>query len=268
MKYPTTPKTKVETREKLATIDYSNTKEGYIVVTYRGDPTKKCKVRIGIGGRQQFFTVPSDGTSAVLPLCFGNGQYSVKVYQQIKDTQYIEIMSFDPTVKLVSPLIPWLYPNTYSNYGPGSTCVKTADRLCAGKYSDVERIKRIYNWIIDNLEYDKVLASRISTENMSWWLPDPDSVIRDKKSICWGYSSLFAAMCRSQGIPTKICVGFADKTYHAWNEVYSYEAGEVCGIKIKKNDWTRIDVTYMDTSNGGAVAFVNNNKNYTVEYYG
>ena len=248
-------------------IDYNNTSEGYISVAYTGDADKKCKLQIRKDGQMQNFTVQRDAKA--FPLCFWDGRYTAMIAQQIEGTRYKSLVTLPFDVNLRTPFVPWLNQNTYCDYGPDSTCVRVAAGISRAFSGDVRRITGIYQWIIGNIEYDYALAKKIREKNMTWWLPEPDGVIEAGKSICWGYSSLFAAMCRSQGIPCKIVVGPVKGTgNHAWNEVYSRKPGIVNGLAIQANAWSRLDLTFMDTSRGGAAAFVREDTNYTAEYYG
>jgi len=269
MRYTSAPGARVAANDN-ASIDYSNVSEGYIVAAYTGDPMKKCRLRVEQEAQHQLqhFTLPGDGQQKAIPLCYGDGDYKITVFQQVKDHSYKQILKLQPAVALSNPLIPWLYPNTYSEYGPGSICVQAANVACKGKQSNISCISAICKWICDNVEYDKLLAKQLAAVTSSWWLPDPDRVIREGKCICWGYSSLFAAMCRSQGIPCKICVGWAQSSYHAWNEVYSAITGNVAGINIKKEAWTRMDITLLDSTAPNVAQFISNDNNYNVEYYG
>ena len=52
------------------------------------------------------------------------------------------------------------------------------------------------------------------------------------KGICYDLASLFAAMCRSQGVPCKLTNGYVGNVYHAWDQVYVNGA------------WQNIDPTY------------------------
>ena len=250
-----------------ATVDHSNISEGYIIVQCSSTSGKRHKVNIASNGRSQNFNLPNDGMSRVYPLCFGSGSYIIRIYRQIEGTRYKSALTFSTDVKLRDELLPFLYPNVYSDYGPQSLCVMKATGLCAGLTGDVDKINTIYNWIVENVEYDKELAAQVKTD--SWWLPVPDEVISTGKSICFGYASLFAAMCRSQGIPTKIEVGrIGSAGCHAWNTIYSRQDGNVAGLPVTANAWSRIDVTLMDSSRGEGLAFVREDRNYTVEYCG
>ena len=248
--YPSAPGT-AKKENAFAAIDYSNISEGYVTVRYVGDPAKRCKVRITKDRRIQNFDVPGDGTPKVFPLTRGNGNYLIQVFQQVDSARYVLFATLNTDVTLRTPFVPFLYPNTYSDYGPNSKCVSLAYELCAGKKTDIDKLRAINDWIIKNIKYDIELAKRVQTEK--WWLPCPDEVIETGKSICFGYASLLAAMCRSQGIPAKICVGMVKNAgKHAWNEVYIDKA------------WTHLDVTFAAGSNNKAL----DTSNYSVEYYG
>ena len=55
--------------------------------------------------------------------------------------------------------------------------------------------------------------------------------------MCYDFSSLFAAMCRSEGIPCALTKGYAGSSYHAWNKVNL------------NGSWYQIDLTYAVTRN-------------------
>lgn len=134
------------------------------------------------------------------------------------------------------------------------------------------KFEKIYRYILDTLKYDTALAKAISNASSgeySWWLPNPDDAINKKKGICWEYASLCAAMCRSQGIPCKICVGYAG-VYHAWNDVFLKDGGELHNIHYRANDWSRTDLTNLDSSNGkkSIAKMIMTDNNYTIDYYG
>ena len=89
----------------------------------------------------------------------------------------------------------------------------TLTETCA---TDKEKVDAIYTWITDNIEYD------INDGTILIQTADPDRIMEEKKALCYGYSALFAAMCRSQGIPCNIVDGVSmtdDSAYHSWNAV-------------------------------------------------
>ena len=270
-RYPTAPG--VETAARLgATIDYSNANEGYVIVTNAGYPDKKCKVRILKESHAQNFSLPNElvPQAKTIPLCFGNGLYEVQVYRQTTGTFYEQILAVKRLVNLNSPLAPFLYPNTYAEYTPASKCVAKAGEVCTGKVIDVERLATIFRWIVEHTEYDPAFADLAREGKVDgWWLPNPDDVLKEGKTICLGYTSLMAAMCRSQGVPAKLVVGrISSGALHAWNEVWVENTGTVGGIPLKAKSWTRIDVTNLDGSGERLAAYVQNDANYTMEYCG
>jgi len=235
-----------------AHVDYSNASDGYITAKYIGDTSRKSKLLISCGGQGQNFTLVP--TLKVFPLCFGNGVYQIKVMQQVNGTKYRQVLAFSHTVVMPNPLSPWLYPNTYTDFNQDSKCVAVASEICANTSTDAEKFAIIYQWIIDNIDYDMALAERVRVE--TWWLPNPDEVVVTGKSICWGYASLLAAMCRSQSIPCKIVVGrVKGGVKHAWNETY---IGSM---------WRRTDITFDDMSGWRANQSFTD-ADYQMEYLG
>jgi len=261
---------KGETIKKAAgaVIDYSNTADGYILVSHDGADSKKRIFRIN----GQKFTLPLDGREKTLPLCFGDGTYALELFRQIDGNRYSVLTKMSIDVKLKSEFEPYLRPNTYCEYTADSKCVAVAAEVCKGITSDFAKFEKIYWYILDTVEYDTELAKKISNApsgEYSWWLPEPDSVIMRGKGICWEYASLCAAMCRSQGIPCKICVGHAGG-YHAWNDIFLKVGGELHNVHYRTNDWSRTDLTYLDSSKGNiniAQMIMTDNK-YTIDYYG
>jgi transglutaminase-like putative cysteine protease len=110
--------------------------------------------------------------------------------------------------------------------------IKTASKLTEGLSTDSKKIKAIYDYVINNLSYDYGKLAKLSTT----YVPDIDNTIASGKGICYDFSSVFAAMLRSQGIPAKLIKGYSPNVegYHAWNEVYNSDTGK----------WMVIDTTY------------------------
>ena len=86
--------------------------------------------------------------------------------------------------------------------------------LAKGCSSDAERVTVFRNWIIQNISYDE------ESEVLFYQTFHVGKVMQSKKGVCFDYACLFAAMCRSQGIPCYVL----DGTYqgepafrHAWN---------------------------------------------------
>ena len=94
--------------------------------------------------------------------------------------------------------------------------VELADKICADCDTDEEKVKAIYTWIIHNFEYD------YESEPLIQYF-DVRKTLETRKGICYDFSHLFAALCRSQNIPCYVVDG--DKRdninyHHTWNRVY------------------------------------------------
>lgn len=105
--------------------------------------------------------------------------------------------------------------------------VKLADEICVDCDTDEEKVKAIYNWMIHNFQYDYEYEPFIQYFNVR-------KTISTQKGICYDFSHLFAALCRSQNIHCYVVDGtkFDDANYHhTWNRVYYNDC------------WWNVDVT-------------------------
>ncbi len=106
--------------------------------------------------------------------------------------------------------------------------VKLANEICADCDTDEEKVKAIYSWMIHNFEYDYECEPIIQYFNVK-------KTIKTQKGICYDFSHLFAALCRSQNISCYVVDG--DKRdnfqyHHTWNRVYL------------DNSWWNMDITF------------------------
>ena len=111
-----------------------------------------------------------------------------------------------------------------------------ADKICAGCETDEEKVLAFYNWIIANLAYDYDCYPLFQYF-------DVRKTLQTKQGICFDFSHLFAAFCRSQNIPCYAVDGVSYKdsaARHTWNRVY-YDG-----------TWWNVDITTDNsrTANG------------------
>lgn len=136
----------------------------------------------------------------------------------------------------------------------GYSIQKLGVALTQGLDSDVEKIRAIYKWIAENIEYDVVefhklnkVRSKFSAKRKSKYLKrNAKSIsrktLRKGKAICYGYSYLFTELAASVGIASHLVGGYirgyytgigkAKRPDHAWNIVYLDQ------------QWYPIDVTW------------------------
>ena len=247
-----------------AEIDFSCADEGYISAVYTGR-SERAKLRVKCGSLQYDHDLAADGTREFFPL-MESGSYSVKVYELVAGKSYGEAVSAEFEVKIRSSTGMYLYPNKYIDFDSKSKCVRKAAELCAGIDDDVERIAEIFGYVAANITYDKQLAATVK----SGYIPDPDRTLDKGTGICFDYSSLMAAMLRSQGIPTRLVIGWAEPDiYHAWNEIYTDETGWITPeLFLKKKGFNIADATfYAGNSNKEKIAdYIEDDSNYSAVY--
>jgi hypothetical protein len=262
---PTAPGTEVAQNEK-AVIDFSNMADGYVMAKYIPNTTKSIKVVVrGPSGAQYQYNLKPGGVFEVFPLSDGNGQYSVLVLEHAEGTKYATVLSKNITVKLVDEFAPFLRPNQYVNYSANSEAVKKAADLIKDAKTFTDKISAIYNFVIENLTYDKDKARTVQIG----YLPDIDAVLKAGKGICFDYAAVMAAMLRSQNIPTKLVVGYTGEVLHAWLNVYSQDAGWINSvIQFDGKSWKLMDPTFASSGNQSAevMRFIGDGKNYSVKF--
>ena len=246
----------------IASVDISDAASGVVQVSYKGS-CSNVKVRITMGDNVYDYGLSG---SAVYPLQSGSGEYNVKVLENISGKTYAIALDESFSAE-VSDFSPYLLPTQYISFSQSDNCVKKAAELCAGCDSDAEKIAAIFKYVTDNISYDKQLAASVK----SGYIPDPDSTLAKGTGICFDYASLFAAMCRSQSIPTKLVMGYIQgNMYHAWNEVYTKETGWVTlDLFIEKNKWNLLDPTFYASADNksDAAEYMSDKDGYSVVYY-
>ena len=115
------------------------------------------------------------------------------------------------SVSLKSYTIPFLGPNQYVNYSKASEAVAKANDLCAGKTAK-ESFDVVCSFMKSSFVYDYVKAVTIK----AGVLPDIDGSYKKKMGVCQDLAAIMACMLRTQGVPCKLMIGYADKQYHAW----------------------------------------------------
>lgn len=261
---PTAPGNLVYENE-FAHVDASNISEGYVVVRYIGE-SPKVKLQI-TGPDTTTYTYSlnvNTPTDEVFPLQSGDGEYLVNVFENIQSNQYTMVFTQPITVKLSNEFGPFLYPNQYVSFKASDEAIKKGAKLCYPCNSDLEVVSAIYNYVINNIEYDYDLAETVQ----SGYLPIIDNVIASKKGICLDYAALMTSMLRSQRIPTRMEVGYAGTAYHAWLSTYIEDIGWVNGmIRFDGTTWSLMDPTFASTTDNEKLrSFVGDGKNYSVKY--
>jgi len=101
-----------------------------------------------------------------------------------------------------------------------------AVKVSAGKATDLDKARAVYDYVFDNMKYDK--------SGTGWGRGDVLYACDAKHGNCTDFHSLFIAMARSQGIPARFEIGFPlppDKHasdiagYHCWADFFEPQHG-------------------------------------------
>lgn len=251
-----------------AEVDASNAAKGYITARYTANTEKRIKVTVAKDKTTYTYDLNNEGEIEVFPLQMGDGQYTIRVLENIADNRYSPVLTAKVDVTLESEFAPYLVPSQLVNYNMDSKVVKTAQEITQNAKTDLDKVAAVYKYIVANIKYDTEKANTVK----SGYLPNVDEILDSSKGICFDYSALMASMLRSLGIPTKLVTGYvAPKSlYHAWNEVYIKNIGwvKVSGsIYFDGKNWSRMDSTFAASSSSKKMAeFIGNGKNYSKKY--
>lgn len=249
---------------EVLSLDASNIAEGYFMIQYFGGADKAKMLVTTPNGTQYMYTLLPGGTYETFPLSGGNGLYQVEVLEHAYDDMYATAFTQDMDVVLNDEFKPFLYPNQYAWYTQESEATNYALQLSLQSSDDLNFVENVYHYVIENISYDRELAATVP----SGYIPDIDETMRTKKGICFDYASLMASMLRSQGIPTKLEVGYSGTAYHAWIDVYLTESGWIDKIiEFDGKSWSLMDPTLAAGNNRSSVGeYIGNGSNYTVKY--
>lgn len=252
-----------------ATIDYSNIKDGYVMVKFTGTTKTRLKVLVNGPSTQYQYNLSVDKWTT-FPLSDGNGDYTVAVMENTTDSKYAQVLAVKFKVTLADEFAPFLRPNQYVDYASAPKTVEKAKELAGDETDPLKLVEVVYDYVVKNFTYDKQLAATVQ----SGYLPVLDDVLAAKKGICFDYAGLMTGMLRSLGVPCKLITGYVPigdgKTgYHAWISVWSEEDGWVEGaIFFNGSAWQRMDPTFASTSNGSdsIMKYIGDGTNYSVKY--
>ena len=261
---PVASGTKVKSNAE-ATIDYSNTEDGYVMVQYTGATDKRLKVQIK-GPKTTYTYNLTPGQWAAFPLSDENGNYKITIYKNVTGTKYASALSLSISVTMEDEFSPFIRSNQYVNFDAAPNTVAKAASVAGNMSDPLKKVEAVYNFVVRGMTYDTQLAATVT----SGYLPDLDSVLSKMSGICFDYAALMTGMLRSQGVPTKLVVGYAGDVYHAWIHVWSESTGWVDGIiYFDGMNWKRMDPTFA--SSGGAnsdiMDYIGDGSNYSAKYF-
>lgn len=100
--------------------------------------------------------------------------------------------------------------------------------------SDYEKIKSIYDWVCNNIEYADTASSKFKNNWRSY--QTAYSALVEHVTVCAGYAKSFKLLCDAYSIPCVVVTGTSHGVGHAWNYV-----------QLDSN-WYAVDCTWADQS--------------------
>ncbi|MBQ9063902.1 MAG: transglutaminase domain-containing protein [Blautia sp.] len=225
-------------------LDCSNTYKGYVMMAVASPTGNAFKIQVMCGGNQLLYDINPYGDYEVLPLQFGPGNYSISLFENVAGSKYATGGKLDLSIPSMNDNAAFLVPNQYVSYTKDSPCVAMADQITEGMTSQTEIFNAICDYIGANFTYDFAKAQSVAAGT----LPEVDSTFASRTGICQDLSAVTISMLRSQGIASRLIIGYVDGYYHAWT--ISTVDGE--------------DKFFDPTAAVGALAVANN---YTIERF-
>lgn len=234
--------------------DWSHASDGYVTLCYTAQSGQRLRATVGCPDGQVYAFDLVSGEETCFTLSGGDGTYTLKLLEEISPgtKQYYIRLKDSRSVTISDPLAPYLASCQYVDYGNAPQTVKKAQELCTEK-DTAGRIQAVYQFVIDCLTYDHDLASNPDPI----YVPDLDADLGSGKGICFDYASLMCGMLRSQGVPCRLELGWADQDYHAWVSVWNGA------------DWVRMDPTFADSmgDSPATLAYIGDDSHYTAERF-
>lgn len=112
---------------------------------------------------------------------------------------------------------------------------RMAARITAGKKTDLEKVRALYDFVAGYMRYDKT--------GKGWGNGDTRFCLTEQRGNCTDYHSLFMSLTRAIGIPSSFEIGFPVPAkpqgeiagYHCWARVF-----------LKDYGWVPVDISEGD----------------------
>lgn len=242
------------------TVDISNIEKGYIMAAYHGAAAQVNVQLTGPDGVTYLYFISEKDTYTAMPLSSGDGSYLIDIYEQMDGDIYSNLMSDVIDVTLENEFMPFLYSNQFVYFTEDTRAIQKGNELAQGCDTDLDVTTAVYHFVVSSTEYDYEKAATVTSP----YYPDVDETMDSGKGICFDYSALMCTMLRTQGIPCKLNIGYANDIYHAWISVYLKSIGWVDNlIQFDGENWSMMDPTMAST---GGDSYDPSKEQYTVMF--
>lgn len=231
--------------------------EGHIRISGSSTKSKIKLLVIGVDKQTWYELKVIDGEFTEEVWLNRQGEYTINVMVNEYGRKYSKGPGF--TVKNTEELDKYLISAKHIESNE-EIIIDTALEITKNCSSDLDKVRAIYDWVVDNIEYDYEKLSKHDKgqyDNQYGAL----NTLNTRKGVCYDYSTLVAALTRSIGIKAKVVEGNLDKGrlkgFHAWNEVFISESG----------GWINIDTTLAATTGENYFDFADNDESYVLYEY-
>lgn len=211
-----------------ATIDKSNAAKGLVTINMTDFSGKTIKAMVEKGTEKYYYTLIK--SPVTIPMQMGTGDYKVSVLENIGGEKYKPLVSETVNAATIDEKEMYKASVPMVEYSVSTKAVPAFKVITDGKSTDSDKVSAVYDNVINNYSYDTAKASSVKGD----YVPVIDDVYNAKKGICYDYAALVGGTLRSQGIPTRLVMGYVPEipVYHAWNEI------------LINGDWVSVDATY------------------------
>ncbi len=145
----------------------------------------------------------------------------MKVHVRRQEYLHNDFARYNPRAKAPRPadVAQWLRPDR--RVPIDDRVRKLSSEITAGKKTDLEKARAIYDYVVDNMSYDK--------SGTGWGNGDITWACDNKRGNCTDFHALFIGLNRAAGIPARFSIGFPLPPergqgeipgYHCWAEFY------------------------------------------------
>lgn len=138
----------------------------------------------------------------------------MKVHVRRQEYLHNDFASYHPGAKGARPadVAQWLKPDRLVPID--DRVRKLSAEVTAGKKTDLEKARAIYDYVVDNMSYDK--------SGTGWGNGDITWACDNKRGNCTDFHALFIGLNRAAGIPARFSIGFPLPPEHGQGEISGY----------------------------------------------
>ncbi|KAM8953217.1 kyphoscoliosis peptidase-like [Pelodytes ibericus] len=128
------------------------------------------------------------------------------------------------------------YASKVDSNGSLENLVKDLIREAA---TDLQKARVLWIWICHHIEYDTIGLKNIALTSI-----DPDEILRTRRGVCAGYSSLFQRMCSIAGVTCKTVNGHAKGSGYKVGQKISGDSNHAWNMVYVEGSWHLLDSTW------------------------